>query len=303
MQSVFLTATLLASISLANQVVSDALYVRSTSSGNALKHHSTQTAPLRFSDDGTFQLSIFEDLHFGEIIRLGLVLDKEAPDLVVLNGDLITGESTFLENSTLYVDEIVAPLLERNLTWASTYGNDDNDVNILTALIYAREHMWPNSRTTSMVADASADTSNYYLPVYGSDCAAAQNATLTADEVADRCMPALLLWFFDSRSGSYFQQRDALGNKVPQLDWVDQSVVDWFRHTQAALLTKYGQLGRRLHGSSSSSATELILPSLGFVHIPTHASYLLQTQTGFGVDPHREPGINDDDPLSPQAQN
>lgn len=284
---------------------------------DVLQRRSSWTAPLRFNDDGTFQLSIFEDLHFGEnawdswgpeqdvhsLQVINTVLDNESPDLVVLNGDLITGENTFLENSTLYVDEIVGPLVARNLTWASTYGNHDNDVNISTALVYAREHLWPNARTASMVANASAGVSNYYLPVYGSACAAAQDPTLTADEVADRCVPALLLWFFDSRSGNYFQELDAAGNKVPRPGWVDQSVVDWFRSTQAALLARYGEASRRRR--CADNATALILPSLAFVHIPTYASLLLQTETaaGYGVDPHREPGINDDYDLAPQAQN
>lgn len=62
------------------------------------------SAPLKFKPDGTFQLSIFEDLHFGEnawdqwgpqqdinsVQVLNKVLDFDRPDLVVLNGDLIT---------------------------------------------------------------------------------------------------------------------------------------------------------------------------------------------------------------------
>lgn len=90
--------------------------------------------PLRFTTNGTFQLCIFEDLHFGEAENLdwgrqqdvnttrvmNTVLDVESPQLVVLNGDLITGENTYLTNSTHYVDEIVQPLVQRGLSWAST---------------------------------------------------------------------------------------------------------------------------------------------------------------------------------------
>ena len=53
------------------------------------------------------------------------ILAVEAPHLAVLNGDLITGENTYLENSTEYIDQIVAPLVERGMKWASTYGNHD----------------------------------------------------------------------------------------------------------------------------------------------------------------------------------
>lgn len=93
---------------------------------------------LQFTEGGTFQIAIFEDLHFGEaedtdwgplqdvdtLKVMQTVLDNESPQLVVLNGDLITGEDTFKENATDYVDEIVAPLVEAGLPWASTYGSE-----------------------------------------------------------------------------------------------------------------------------------------------------------------------------------
>jgi hypothetical protein len=189
----------------------------------------------------------------------------------VINGDLITGENTFLENSTHYVDEIVGPLLQRNLTWASTYGNHDYDYNITGATILAREKLWPNSRTGQMVTGPNSGTSNYYLPVYDPSCS-------TSD-----CAPVLLLWFFDSRGGWYYQTKDESGNKVGQPNWVDISVVNWFTATSSALAN--------LHGS--------VIPSLAFVHIPTNASLALQES---GVNANRQPGINDDVPLAQQAQ-
>lgn len=93
---------------------------------------------LHFSDDQTFHITIFEDLHFGEgpdtdwgprhdantLKVMKRVLEDESPELVVLNGDLITGADTFKENSTDYVDMIVAPIVEAGLPWASTYGSE-----------------------------------------------------------------------------------------------------------------------------------------------------------------------------------
>jgi hypothetical protein len=40
----------------------------------------------------------------------------------VLNGDLITGENTFKENSTVYIDEIVGNLNDAKVPFSSTYG-------------------------------------------------------------------------------------------------------------------------------------------------------------------------------------
>ena len=104
--------------------------------------------PLRLTSEGTFQISIFEDLHYGEAEDedwgpaqdvatekvMNTVLDTESPQLVVLNGDLITGENTYRENSSDYVDSIVRPMVERGLPWASTYGNHDSQVRAFSLM-------------------------------------------------------------------------------------------------------------------------------------------------------------------------
>ncbi|KAI3335160.1 Metallo-dependent phosphatase [Ustulina deusta] len=269
------------------------LHIGHVSSGNIASstdvvssHHSDPFGPLTFRADGTFQISVFEDLHFGEnawdqwgpqqdinsVKVINEVLENESPGLVVLNGDLITGENGFLENSTVYVDQIVGPLVARNLTWASTYGNHDYDFNISGEAILEREKGWRNSRTSPMVFGPDAGVSNYYLPVYDHGC---------VDE--NTCSPELILWFFDSRGGFKYQQKDAEGNRVGQPNWVDASVVDWFNLASSSLATRYRKT----------------IPSVGFVHIPPFAFYALQEA---GVDPNKEPGINDDLPLAPQAQ-
>lgn len=149
------------------------------------------------------------------------------------------------------------------------YGNHDSDFNLSRYHILEREQSWPNALTRQDVFGKEAGVSNYYLPVYSAD-------------MADTT-PKLLLWFFDSRGGNYYQELDSDGNEVPQPDWVDLSVVEWFTMTRNRLRTEYGQ----------------DLPSLAFFHIPTNAS--LAFQQGPGVRPHYEPGINDDNPLAQQG--
>ncbi|KAK3686992.1 hypothetical protein LTR37_019244 [Vermiconidia calcicola] len=239
--------------------------------------------PLKFTSNGTFQISIFEDLHFGENAWaqwgpqqdiwsthvMNQVLDAEKQQIVVLNGDLITGENTFLENSIDYIDQIVAPLVQRNIPFASTYGNHDSAFNLSREDILGREWTYSNSLTSQMVYGEKAGVSNYYLPVFPS------NGSIT---------PCLLLWFFDSRGGFHFQQLDASGDLVGQPNWVDQSVVDWFKATNDNLVQQYGTP----------------IPSLAFVHTPTDASRALQTEAG--IDAHHQPGINDDYPLAQQGE-
>lgn len=322
----------------------------------------SELPPLTFSPRGltnTFQISIFEDLHFGEnawekwgplqdassIRVMNSVLDAEpSTNLVVLNGDLITGENTFKENSTTYIDRIVEPMVRRGLTWASTYGNHDSAFNLSREGLFEEEKKWLSSRTGRMVVttnEEEAGVTNYYLPVYPARCennnnmnpkvvqrrgAARQqpwyyrwtflknlvninnnintnlypNQKQTASDGDDCDTPALILWFFDSRGGTKYQQRHPkTGQLLSEPNWVHQSVVDWFKSTSASIATKAGG-----GFGADGKGRRIIIPSIGFVHIPTNASLALQQggQQGGGVDAHRQPGINDDQPLSQQGQ-
>ncbi|KAH0592905.1 hypothetical protein MHUMG1_09358 [Metarhizium humberi] len=234
--------------------------------------------PLKFNDNGTFQMSIFSDMHFGQsesstgpaqdrntVRVIGDVLDFDRPDLVVLNGDLINGDTTQSHNSTHYIDQIVAPMVRRNLTWASTYGNHDHSSSADSADILKREHMWPGARTRNMVTAKDAGTTNYHLPVYSAACA------------RDGCAPELILWFFDSRGGYYFQG-------AAQANWVHASAVAWFRETNDLLTKKH----------------QRAIPSLAFVHIPIHATWAVQTRAK--PRPHYQPGINDKLAVSQQGE-
>ena len=250
--------------------------------------HATNDA-LFFRSDGSFKLSIFSDMHFGmckspiryqfhptddlaasstgpaadaSTVRvIGDVLDWENPDLVVLNGDLINGDTSYAHNASLYLDQIVQPMVDRNLTWASTYGNHDHSYPLNGSAIYQRERRFSGSRTISMVNGSLAGPTNYYLPVHG--CA--------------DCDPELILWFFDSRGGSY-------NENDPQPNWVDESVVNWFTETNDALVSKYNRT----------------IPSLAFAHIPVGATCVLRER---GVDRHRQPGIDEDVECAQQSQN
>ncbi|KAK0387667.1 hypothetical protein NLU13_3912 [Sarocladium strictum] len=251
------------------------------------RHTSHVPKSLKFRKDGTFQISIFEDLHFGEnawdswgpqqdinsVKVIEKVLDAENPSLVVLNGDLITGDNAFLQNATAVVDEIVGPIVARDLPWASTYGNHDYQYNLTGEAILQHENRYQNSLTRSMVPGRDAGVSNYYIPVMPDHCKSKHH-----------CAPELILWFFDSRGGFEFQAKQANGDFVGRPNWVDVSVVNWFQQTHAALAHEHKK----------------VIPSLAFVHIPTNASLALQTVSK--VNPNYQPGINDDYPASVQSQ-
>jgi hypothetical protein len=145
------------------------------------------------------------------------ILNYESQDLVVLNGDLITGENTQYENSTKYLDIIVAPLVDRGLAWASTYGNHDRAFNLSQFKLFEAERKYRNSLTQNMVPNPKAGVTNYVLEVYSRDFPAE---------------PSMLLWFFDSYGGRVYQQLDQNGKDIGLTQFVhpDVSTKPLLRH-------------------------------------------------------------------------
>lgn len=139
------------------------------------------------------------------------VLDREDVQLVVLNGDLISGEATKTSDSSDYIHQVVAPLLETEQLWASTYGNHDSDENLDPFMdVYAQEKQYATSLTQSFISGPEAGITNYYLMVY--------------PHGRTDGPPALLLWFFDSRGGHRASNRDTETSPGLRGDWVDESV-------------------------------------------------------------------------------
>ena len=246
-------------------------------------HHAFRTVgllsankpPLLITRENTFNIVIFSDLHFGEEENgwgidqdinstrvMTRILKDENPDLVVVNGDLITGENTFQENSSAYVDQIVRPMVDAGTPWASTYGNHDSKFNLSREALFERETGYDLCYTKRMNSSLPGIT-NYYLLVYG------------AEDV-----PAVILWFFDSRGGSSYQHSPADVDDIP--NWVSPETTCWFTKTHGQLRRKYGKA----------------IPSVAFVHIPPHV--FLQAQE-LGLDSKRFPGLNEDVPVAIQG--
>ncbi|KAH8116220.1 Metallo-dependent phosphatase [Phellopilus nigrolimitatus] len=247
---------------------------------------------VTFNSNGTFKITVFSDLHFGEnpwdawgpeqdvnsTRLMRTVLADEKPDYVVLNGDLITGESelnsplllallvseidlpdTFRENSTKLIDEIMVPINEAQVKFSSTYGNHDNEANI-THLEEIKRELLVAPRSYTRVAPpgigGEEGPGTYWVPVY----------TKESDSA-----PSLILWFFDSRGG--FSEGTG-ATAVP--DWVDSTVAGWIESESAAMNAAWGPAENR--------------GALAFVHIPPHTIQALQP----GLNSTQDPGLNAD---------
>lgn len=230
---------------------------------------------LTFSSSGTFKLTVFSDLHYGEnpwddwgpqqdvnsTRLMRRVLSSEKPDYVVLNGDLITGENTFRENSTTLIDRIVAPLNEAKIPFSSTQGNHDNEQNITHLEEIRREQRdsyLSYTRTAPPGIGGEGGEGTYWVPIY---------------EKATDLTPALILWFFDSRGGW-----SPGSTSAPLPDWVDASVAGWIERETAAMEAGWDSVEKRERGA------------LAFVHIPPHAIENVQKT----LNTTTSPGLNAD---------
>jgi hypothetical protein len=194
-----------------------------------------------------FHITMFNDLHLGDGARplnsdaktIGVmtsILDAEpSTDLVVVNGDLTSCEWFGPDAVNNTMDELVDPLMERNVPFAVTFGNHDMSATCNTRSM--AEHI--SSRANSGVPKQRAwamgsvegeynevGTSDYYIPVYSS--AGGGNPELK-----------MLLWFFDSKGGRQYQPPGGVDVSVP--DWVDQKVSE---HSHSLLLQRYIYLTR-----------------------------------------------------------
>jgi hypothetical protein len=144
------------------------------------------------------------------------VLDNEHSDLVVLNGDLISCEFVGPDQYNGIIDQVVSPLVNRDLLFAATFGN--HDYSETCSPVSMAHHMeWDikgnNDRRLSFTMQSvdgpveEVGWSNYYIPVYSS---------------YDENKLVMLLWFFDSRGGRVFQPGKNLDTPVD--DYVNEKV-------------------------------------------------------------------------------
>lgn len=197
-------------------------------------------------------------------------LSDERPDFAVFGGDQITGENQLWENSTVFLDQILTPVRNHKVPFASVYGNHDESYNIShVSSYYAEKEYAPKLSWTQSNPAASGDPKgvfNYYIPVY-------------KDKKSK--VPSLLLWFFDSRAGTFNSAQFGVKDEPWMTqDWVDPKAATWINETAKAMKSAWGTLPK----------------SMAFVHIPPTPARSIGNSVG---DDHT--GINFDEPVDTQG--
>ncbi|KAJ3345203.1 hypothetical protein HDU83_004300 [Entophlyctis luteolus] len=248
---------------------------------------------LRFSESGTFRMVQFADLHYGEAPDtdwgpeqdanstrvIASVLDAERDvDLVLFLGDQVTGEDMVARNASLYIRQMLEPVVQRGIPVASIYGNHDHASALFSAddLLRAERAVAGRLSHTRRGPAGVGGVGNYVLRVYPYRAGApalvdgsadARGARLQHeddedgdDDDDDDEAPLLALWFLDSRGNA---------SHAPAADCVDASQVAWFEAAQ----------------QRAATANPAVPPprSLVFFHVPVPAARALNSRRDFAA--------------------
>jgi hypothetical protein len=164
------------------------------------------------------------------------ILEWEKPDFVAFTGDLISEEFLVAPNGSAYIDILLQPVVQGGYKWGSTYGNHDSGIIVTREDILQVEQKYANAYTQQGI-EGLPGTTNYYVPIYPPQTTG--GASVTADDV-----PALILWFFDSRGGR------SPSTRIPAT--VDTAVINWFKEESERMKEAWGPI-----------------PSLAYFHYPT----------------------------------
>lgn len=117
-------------------IVVAALFGSVAMAGNEMGDLLKVKKELRFNEDGTFRVLVLSDIHATEATvpqnvqdNIKLLVDREQPDLVILNGDN-TRVMDSEEKLRSCLTSIMGYVEEQNIPWTHVYGNHDHEYAI-----------------------------------------------------------------------------------------------------------------------------------------------------------------------------
>ena len=120
------------------------LTVAAAAGSNAAPGAKAPKPTLAFRPDGRFKVVQFNDTQDDEqtdrrtIELMDKTLDAETPDFVVINGDVINGGCDSELEVKQALNHVVQPMERRQIPWAVTFGNHDEDSVARTGMTEAK---------------------------------------------------------------------------------------------------------------------------------------------------------------------
>ncbi len=239
---------------------------------------------LRVNKDGKFKILQVSDLHLSTglgVCRdaeppthnggkcdadprtldfIGLVLDSEKPDLVVLSGDQINGETAPDAQSALF--KFAELFIRRSIPYALIFGNHDDEGSLSRPALMQLVQSLPLSLSSSGPPDIDG-VGNYHLEILARGTSSHS---------------AMTLYLLDTHGYSP-DERQFRG-----YDWLKKSQIDWF-HAIAQQLK---------HSPAHTDYTHTHM-DMAFIHIPLpeyRTLDLISDRTGTYTEPPTAPGFN-----------
>ncbi|KAI4096522.1 MAG: hypothetical protein LQ344_001030 [Seirophora lacunosa] len=167
---------------------------------------------------------------------LGSVLDSEKPDLVVLSGDQVNGETSPDAQSAVF--KFAEMFIKRSIPFATIFGNHDDEGSLSRQALMELTQNLPYS--LSLPGPSSVEgVGNYYIEVLAHGPRGASTNS------------ALTLYLLDTHGYSP-DERQFRG-----YDWLKKSQIDWFQAT-----------AQSLRNSPSHTGYKHIHMDMAFIHIP-----------------------------------
>ncbi|WP_288831482.1 metallophosphoesterase family protein [uncultured Corynebacterium sp.] len=206
--------------------------------------------PLSFNAEGRFTIVQFNDTQDDHLTDrrtiefMGKVLDQEKPDFALINGDVITNGPTTTEEVFQALNNVVRPMEDRQVPWAITFGNHDEDsVEAAGTGVYER-HM----------AEFVRQYKHNLNPPAGEGPFGHSDAQLLISGSRERDVAKFAIWLLDS--GNYLPGADPVQNNddVPHYDYIRPAQIDWYLAASREAEQRFGRT----------------VPGLMYFHIPTY---------------------------------
>lgn len=159
------------------------------------------------------------------------ILLDEKPDLIILSGDQVNGDTAPDAQSAIY--KYSALFAKHKIPYAGIFGNHDDESNLNRAQSMAIMDGLPYSLSTAGPPEVEG-VGNYYIEILGRGSTHAS---------------ALTIYMLDTHSYSPEEK------KYHGYDWLKQSQIDWFKSTAQHLKRKHKDYAR-------------IHMDMAFIHIP-----------------------------------
>ncbi|CAG8961509.1 hypothetical protein HYFRA_00013860 [Hymenoscyphus fraxineus] len=209
----------------------------------------------RINSDGKFKIMQLADIHFSTgtghcrdpmpaghdggkceadtrtLLFIARLLDEEKPDLVVLSGDQVNGETAPDAQSAIF--KYAELLVERKIPYASIFGNHDDEGSLPRAQQMALIETLPYSLSQAGPEDIDG-VGNYYVEVLS---------------MGNSKHSALTLYLLDTHAYSPDE------HTFKGYDWLKKNQIEWFKNTADDLKTAHEKFTH-------------IHMDLAFIHIP-----------------------------------